>query len=162
MTDQQFIRQLRECVARYFRALDAWEAGYHKFYRMAGPHLSKSPNLEEASTRRRARSWRRSAIAHGACARDSVCAIRGGPVTNRTGCAPAPGPNRVGHRPQRAAGHHRLPDQSRTEQRPMGGTACGFEIAAGRRRTAPAPQHPAAHLRLVHLRFDPCLPREFL
>lgn len=47
-TDQEFIRQLRECVARYFRALDAWEAGYHKFYRMAGSHFSKSPDLEEA------------------------------------------------------------------------------------------------------------------
>ncbi len=74
-TDLEFIRQLRECVARYFRALDAWEAGYHKFYRMAGPHLSKSPDLEEARLEYAAARQELAALSHRArrlCARFSL------------------------------------------------------------------------------------------
>jgi hypothetical protein len=46
----EFIQELRACVARYLKAVDAWEAGYHKYYRLARPHQTVSPDLEEAQS----------------------------------------------------------------------------------------------------------------
>jgi hypothetical protein len=36
MSDREFTLQLREAVQRYFSAVDAWEAGYQKYYRLPG------------------------------------------------------------------------------------------------------------------------------
>jgi hypothetical protein len=49
-SDLEFIQDLRECVARYLQAVDAWEAGYQKFYRLARPQQRVSPDLEEAQS----------------------------------------------------------------------------------------------------------------
>ena len=46
----EFIQELRACVARYLKAVDAWEAEYHKYYRLARPHQTVSPDLEEAQS----------------------------------------------------------------------------------------------------------------
>jgi hypothetical protein len=46
----EFIQELRSCVARYLKAVDAWEAEYHKYYRLATPHQTVSPDLEEAQS----------------------------------------------------------------------------------------------------------------
>jgi hypothetical protein len=44
----EFIQEPRACVARYLDAVDAWEAEYHKYYRLARPHSTVSPELDEA------------------------------------------------------------------------------------------------------------------
>jgi hypothetical protein len=46
-SDLEFIRELRECVARYLQTVDAWEAEYQKYYRLARPQQRVSPDLEE-------------------------------------------------------------------------------------------------------------------
>jgi hypothetical protein len=35
-TDYEFVLALKEAVQRYLRAVDAWEAGFQKYYRMPG------------------------------------------------------------------------------------------------------------------------------
>ena len=49
-SDLEFIRELRESVARYLQAVDAWEAEYQKYYRLARPHQRVSPDLEHAQS----------------------------------------------------------------------------------------------------------------
>jgi hypothetical protein len=46
----EFIQELRASVAQYLQAVDAWEAEYQKYYRLARPHSSVSPDLEEAQS----------------------------------------------------------------------------------------------------------------
>ena len=46
----EFIQELRASVARYLNAVDVWEAEYHKYYRLARPHQSVSPDLEQAQS----------------------------------------------------------------------------------------------------------------
>jgi hypothetical protein len=50
-SDLEFVRELRECVARYIRAIDQWEADYRRFYRIARPHQQVTPDLEQAQQR---------------------------------------------------------------------------------------------------------------
>jgi hypothetical protein len=47
-SDLEFVRGLRECVARYIQAIDDWEAEYRRFYRLARPHQQVTPDLEQA------------------------------------------------------------------------------------------------------------------
>ncbi len=47
----EFIRELRECVARYLQAVDDWEAEYQKYDRLARPQQRVSPDLAEAQAR---------------------------------------------------------------------------------------------------------------
>jgi hypothetical protein len=35
-SDREFTLELRDAVRRYLAAVDAWEAGYHKYYRLPG------------------------------------------------------------------------------------------------------------------------------
>jgi hypothetical protein len=46
----EFIQDLRACVSRYLQTVDAWEAEYHKYYRLARPHQTVSPDLEVAQS----------------------------------------------------------------------------------------------------------------
>jgi hypothetical protein len=46
----EFIQELRVRVARYLETVDAWEAEYHKYYRLARPHQTVSPDLEQAQS----------------------------------------------------------------------------------------------------------------
>jgi hypothetical protein len=46
----EFIQELRACVARYLAAVDAWETEYHRYYRLARPHSTVSPDLEDAQS----------------------------------------------------------------------------------------------------------------
>jgi len=46
----EFIQELKACVARYLAAVDAWESEYHRYYRLARPHSTVSPDLEEAQS----------------------------------------------------------------------------------------------------------------
>jgi len=42
VSDREFVADLREAVERYFRAVDAWEAAYRKYYRLPDPR-GKTP-----------------------------------------------------------------------------------------------------------------------
>lgn len=46
--DLVFIRELRTSVNRYLRAVDAWEEGFRRFYRIAAPQRAVTPDLEVA------------------------------------------------------------------------------------------------------------------
>jgi hypothetical protein len=43
VSDREFVSGLRQAVDEYFRAVDAWEAAYRKYYRLPDPR-GKSPN----------------------------------------------------------------------------------------------------------------------
>jgi hypothetical protein len=47
VSDQEFLGELREAVDRYFRAVDAWEAAYYKYYRLPDPTRKITPDLAE-------------------------------------------------------------------------------------------------------------------
>jgi hypothetical protein len=49
-SDLEFIQELRASVARYLLTVDAWETEYHKYYRLARPHQTVSPDLQEAQS----------------------------------------------------------------------------------------------------------------
>jgi len=49
-SDLEFVQELRSSVARYLQAIDHWEAEYQKYYRLARPHETVSPDLEEAQS----------------------------------------------------------------------------------------------------------------
>ena len=42
-SDREFVAELRQAVEQYFRAVDAWEAAYRKYYRLPDP-TGKTPN----------------------------------------------------------------------------------------------------------------------
>jgi hypothetical protein len=46
-TDGDFVAELRAVTAEYLAAVDAWEAAYRKYYRLAGPGCRVSSDLEE-------------------------------------------------------------------------------------------------------------------
>jgi hypothetical protein len=46
----EFVQELRASVARYLETVDAWEAEYQKYYRLARPHQTVSPDLQEAQS----------------------------------------------------------------------------------------------------------------
>ena len=46
MTNQEFMTNLREAVEEYFRAVDAWEAAYQKYYRLPDRARQITPDLE--------------------------------------------------------------------------------------------------------------------
>src|SRR5581483_2271535 len=43
VSDREFVVELRQAVEQYFRAVDVWEAGYRKYYRLPDPS-GKTPN----------------------------------------------------------------------------------------------------------------------
>ena len=43
VSDREFVADLRQAVEQYFRAVDAWEVAYRKYYRLPDPH-GKSPS----------------------------------------------------------------------------------------------------------------------
>src|SRR5579862_8293706 len=47
-SDSEFITDLVNRVERYFRAVDAWESEYQRFYRLPGAHRRVPADLEEA------------------------------------------------------------------------------------------------------------------
>jgi hypothetical protein len=47
-SDFEFTGRFRASVDRYLRAVDAWEADYQKFYRLAGSHRRITPDMEKA------------------------------------------------------------------------------------------------------------------
>ncbi len=47
-SDAEFVTSLVSRVERYFRSVDAWEAGYQKFYRLPSAHRRVPPDLEDA------------------------------------------------------------------------------------------------------------------
>ena len=57
-TDREFVAELRAATDQFLAAVDAWEAGYRKYYRLADPARKVSADLEEpekvyAASRRR-------------------------------------------------------------------------------------------------------------
>lgn len=57
-SDREFVAELRPAVEEYFRAVDAWEAGYRKFYRLPDPRgktpsdLGKEQSVYDAARKR--------------------------------------------------------------------------------------------------------------
>jgi hypothetical protein len=47
-SDAEFLKDLVSLVDRYFRAVDAWETEYKKFYRLPGAHRRVPPDLDAA------------------------------------------------------------------------------------------------------------------
>jgi hypothetical protein len=47
ISDREFVAALRQAVERYFRAVDAWEAGYRKYYRLPDPRGKPPSDLVE-------------------------------------------------------------------------------------------------------------------
>ncbi|MGA2119015.1 MAG: hypothetical protein ABSH56_30230 [Bryobacteraceae bacterium] len=47
VSDRQFALELRDVLRAYLRAVDAWEAGYRKYYRMPGRNGIVSGDLRE-------------------------------------------------------------------------------------------------------------------
>ena len=47
VSDREFVADLRETVERYFRAVDAWEAAYRKYYRLPDPRGKTPTDLTE-------------------------------------------------------------------------------------------------------------------
>jgi len=45
-SEPEFLEELTNAVERYFRAVDAWEVKYRKYYRMPGQAHQVSPDLE--------------------------------------------------------------------------------------------------------------------
>jgi len=43
VSDREFVADLRQAVEGYFRAVDQWEAGYRKYYRLPDPR-GKTPS----------------------------------------------------------------------------------------------------------------------
>ena len=46
MSNHEFMARLREAAEEYFRAVDAWEAVYQKYYRLPDPARLITPDLE--------------------------------------------------------------------------------------------------------------------
>jgi hypothetical protein len=46
-SDREFVAELRAATDRYLAAVDAWEAAYRKYYRLAVPARKISSDLEE-------------------------------------------------------------------------------------------------------------------
>jgi hypothetical protein len=46
-SDREFTLELRDVVQRYLAAVDAWEAAYHKYYRLPGYASRVSDDLEK-------------------------------------------------------------------------------------------------------------------
>jgi hypothetical protein len=46
ISDCEFIALLRAATERYLSAVDRWEAGYHKYYRMPGGAAERNDDLE--------------------------------------------------------------------------------------------------------------------
>jgi hypothetical protein len=68
--DTEFVAELRAAADRYLAAVDAWEAAYRKYYRLADPARKVSGDLEELETAFRATRKRLSALtprARGLC-----------------------------------------------------------------------------------------------
>jgi hypothetical protein len=47
VSDREFVADLREAVERYFRAVDAWEGAYRKYYRLPDPRGKTPSDLGE-------------------------------------------------------------------------------------------------------------------
>jgi hypothetical protein len=47
VSDREFVADLRDAVERYFRAVDAWEAAYRKYYRLPDPRGKTPTDLTE-------------------------------------------------------------------------------------------------------------------
>lgn len=47
VSDREFVAGLRQAVERYFRAVDAWEAAYRKYYRLPDPRGKTPSDLTE-------------------------------------------------------------------------------------------------------------------
>jgi hypothetical protein len=45
-SDSEFVAELRAATEQYLAAVDAWEAGYRKYYRLPGPGRKVSGDLE--------------------------------------------------------------------------------------------------------------------
>jgi len=46
-TDREFIGELKEAVAQFLSAVDAWEAAYQEYYRMPDTAAAARPELDE-------------------------------------------------------------------------------------------------------------------
>jgi hypothetical protein len=51
VSDYQFVVELQEAVREYLQAVDAWESGYRKYYRMPGRAEVVSRDLEQEHRR---------------------------------------------------------------------------------------------------------------
>jgi len=47
VSDREFVADLRQAVEEYFRAVDAWEAAYRKYYRLPDPRGKTPSDLGE-------------------------------------------------------------------------------------------------------------------
>jgi hypothetical protein len=50
VSDREFVADLRQAVEEYFRAVDAWESAYRKYYRLPDPHGKHPSDMTEQQT----------------------------------------------------------------------------------------------------------------